>query len=106
MLADFDVNGELEQGIEFQHIRARIKNTLNLPVDTQAKLQELQLTQRDMFVLQQNRRMTLSLSSGACLTLEVQTMSTQLATFLHNGPPKMRYEYVGQISPKKRITDG
>ena len=32
MLADVDVNGELEEGIEFRHIRARIKNTLNLPM--------------------------------------------------------------------------
>ena len=55
-----------EDGIEFQNIRARIKNTLNLPVDNLGKTRELQLTRRDMFVLKVNQKTTLLLSSSAC----------------------------------------
>ena len=36
-VTEFDDKEEFEQGIEFQHIRARIKNTLNLPVDALGK---------------------------------------------------------------------
>ncbi len=83
-----------EEGIEFQHIRARIRNTLNLPVDNLGEPSGAPTT-TDVYASKLGEPKD-DLVSIFKHTLNVGTpeYEHELATFMHKGPPKLRYEYV------------
>jgi len=95
MLADVDnINGELEDGIEFQHIRARIKNTLNLPIDIPNKATGAATEPAKKVRPTAEPKDDLVDIFSRMLDAGSPHYQHQLNTFLHNGPPKMRYECV------------
>jgi hypothetical protein len=92
MLAD--VYGELEEGNEFQHIRERIKNTLDLPIDNLSKSSGAP-TDRERYVSSKGEpKDDLVLIFRRMLELGSPDYDHQLATFLHDAPPKMEYVYI------------
>ena len=102
MLADDDVNGGLEEGIEFQRIRARIKNTLNLPIDIPSKASGAPTDPARYVRSTTEPKDDLVTIFRRMLDLGSPDYEHQLSGFLHNGPPKMRYEYIkDKSSPKK-----
>ncbi len=92
MLADVDVNGELEEGIEFQHIS--IKNTLNLSIDIPSKASGAPTDPTRYVRSTAEPKDELVTIFRRILDLGSPDYEHQLATFLHNGPPKMEYVYI------------
>lgn len=90
-----------EEGIEFQHIRARIKNTLNLPIDIPTKASGAATDPARYVRSTAEPKDDLVTIFRRMLDLGSPEYEHQLATFLHNGPPKMRYEYVKDKSSPK-----
>ena len=97
MLADVDpdVSGELEEGIEFQRIRARIKNSLNLRIDIPSKASGAPTDPARYVRSTAEPKDDLVTIFRRMLDVGSPDYEHQLATFLHSdGPPKMRYEYI------------
>ncbi len=84
---------KLEQGEEFQHIRARIKNTLSLPIDNLGKPSGASTTNMYSYRVLEPKDELVSIFRRM-LYLGTPEYEHGLAEFLHNGPPKMRYEYI------------
>jgi hypothetical protein len=95
---------KLEQGEEFQRIRARIKNTLSLPIDNLGKpsgaptipnTYASKLGEEDFVTI--FRRI---------LNVGSPEYEHELAGFLYNGPPKMDYVWIEQRDkPDTRTPD-
>ena len=94
MLADVDVNGELEEGIEFQHIRARIKNTLNLSIDIPSKASGAPTDPTRYVRSTAEPKDELVTIFRLCWTLEVQTMSTSWRHSCIMDLQKCEYVYI------------
>jgi hypothetical protein len=85
---------KLEQGEEFQRIRARIKNTLNLPIDIPSKASGAPTDTARYVHSTAEPKDDLVTIFKRMLDLGSPDYEHQLVEFLHNGPPKMRYEYI------------
>ena len=94
MLADVDVNGELEEGIEFQHIRARIKNTLNLPIDIPSKASGAPTDPARYVRSTAEPKDDLVTIFRRMLDLGTPEYEHGLATFFHNGRPNIDYAWI------------
>lgn len=88
--ADF---GKLEDGIEFQRIRARINNTLNLPIDNLSKSSGAPTDPARYVRSATELNDDLITIFKRMLDLGSPDSEHQLAKFSHNGPPKMEYVY-------------
>ena len=89
-----EFSDEKEEGIEFQHIRARIKNTLNLPIDIPSKASGAPTDPARYVRSTAEPKDDLVTIFRRMLDLGSPDYEHQLATFLHNGPPKMEYVYI------------
>ena len=92
-VAEFDNKDQIQQGIEFQHIRSRIKNTLNLPIDNLGKSTGAPTNPPRHVRSTVEPKDDLVSIFKRMLDLGSPEYEHQLATFLHNGPPKMEYVY-------------
>jgi hypothetical protein len=84
---------KLEDSIEFQRIRARINNTLNLPIDNLSKSSGAPTDPVRYVRSATEPKDDLVTIFKLMLDLGSPDYEHQLATFLHNGPPKMEYAY-------------
>jgi hypothetical protein len=83
-----------EQGLEFQHIRARIRITLSLPIDDLGKPSGAP-TNPNMYTSRLGEpKEDLVTIFRRMLDLGTPEYEHELAGFLHNGRPKLRYEPV------------
>ena len=92
-LAEFDNKDQIQQGIEFHHIRARINNTLNLPIDNLSKSSGAPTDPVRYVRSATEPKDDLVTIFKRMLDLGSPDYEQQLVTFLHNGPPKMEYVY-------------